>query len=105
MTNLSSEEGVIAQTSELYRPAKKTVISVSRTRGAVVTTLLLGCISIVLYLLLFIYSDELPVLAASTRAGNKLYALAPLLIALIFSFVHGAFTGRFWDLLGLKAKK
>jgi hypothetical protein len=24
---------------------------------------------------------------------------------MVFSLVHGAFTGHFWDLLGLRAKK
>jgi hypothetical protein len=75
------------------------------TRGALLATILLGGLSSGLYLLLFIYSDTLPELAAATREGSSFYALVPLAIALVFSFVHGAFTGRFWDLLGLKARK
>jgi hypothetical protein len=67
--------------------------------------LVLGTASAGLYLLLFLFSDRLPDLAAATRQGEKLYALVPLIIAMVFSFVHGAFTGHFWDLLGLRAKK
>jgi hypothetical protein len=71
----------------------------------VFATLVLGGASASLYYLLFLFSDTLPELAAATRQGSALYALVPLVIALVFSFVHGAFTGHFWDLLGLKAKK
>jgi hypothetical protein len=77
-----------------------------RSPRALVLTLVLGLASAGLYLLLFIFSDKLPELAAINRQGeHKLYALIPIGIALVFSFVHGAFTGHFWDLLGLRAKK
>ncbi|HSH30583.1 MAG TPA: hypothetical protein VK971_11790 [Thiohalobacter sp.] len=72
---------------------------------ALAVALLLGAVSAGLYFLLFTYSDTLVELAARTRQGEKLYALVPLAVALVFSFVHGAFTGRFWELLGLRAKK
>ena len=76
-----------------------------RSSRALVLTLVLGAMSAVLYLLLFLYSDRLTELAQLTRAGDKLYALVPLVVAMVFSLVHGAFTGHFWDLLGLRAKK
>lgn len=63
-------------------------------------TLALGVVSLLLYILLFAYEGE--VLKAST-AGGWSFAI-PILIAFLFSFVHGAFTGGFWDMLGLKAK-
>jgi hypothetical protein len=72
---------------------------------ALATTLILGAASAILYLLLFIFADPLLDLARRTQEGHKLYALVPIAIAMVFSFVHGAFTGHFWDLLGLKAKK
>jgi hypothetical protein len=72
---------------------------------ALATTLILGVASAALYALLFLFADELVELAHLTREGNKLYALIPLAIAMVFSLVHGAFTGYFWDLLGLRAKK
>jgi hypothetical protein len=76
-----------------------------RSSRALVLTLVLGAGSAVLYLLLFLYSDRLTELARLTREGDKLYALVPLAVAMVFSLVHGAFTGHFWDLLGLRAKK
>jgi hypothetical protein len=79
--------------------------SPGRSSRALVLTLVLGAASAVLYLLLFLYSDRLTELARLTREGDKLYALVPLAVAMVFSLVHGAFTGHFWDLLGLRAKK
>jgi hypothetical protein len=72
---------------------------------ALVATLSLGAASLVLYLLLFVFADRLTEIAHLTRDGHALYALVPLAIAMVFSFVHGAFTGHFWDVLGLRAKK
>ena len=72
---------------------------------ALVVTLVLGAASAALYLVLYLFSDTLSELAAATRAGEKIYALVPLAVAMVFSLVHGAFTGHFWDLLGLRAKK
>lgn len=75
-------------------------------RGRVlVSTVGYGVLSTVLYVLLFMYSEQLNALAEATRNGDKIYALVPLVIAIVFSLVHGAFTGYFWELLGLKAKK
>jgi hypothetical protein len=72
---------------------------------ALVVTLVLGAASAALYFVLYLFSDTLSELAAATRAGEKIYALVPLAVAMVFSLVHGAFTGHFWDLLGLRAKK
>lgn len=84
-------------------------MSVSSTAGrsprALVLTLVLGAASAGLYALLYLFSNTITELAALTRQGEKLYALVPLVIAMVFSLVHGAFTGHFWDLLGLRAKK
>jgi peptidoglycan/LPS O-acetylase OafA/YrhL len=73
-----------------------------RARLAVVA---LGALSLTLYLLLFRYSDSLLALARAARAGEKLYAVAPIAIALVFSLAHGAFTAHFWDALGLRPRK
>lgn len=88
----------------MSRTATHTEMSAARIR-ALVLVVGLGTLSLVLYLLLFQFSDRLTEMAAATREGAKLYALVPIAIAMIFSFVHGAFTGHFWDLLGLRAKK
>lgn len=39
------------------------------------------------------------------QEGHWYYVLIPIVIAFIMSYVHGAFTGLFWDTVGLKAKK
>jgi len=75
------------------------------SRRALAVTLVMGAASASLYLLLYLFADMLPTLAELTRRGEKLYALVPIVIAMVFSLVHGAFTGHFWDLLGLRAKK
>ncbi|HSJ48115.1 MAG TPA: hypothetical protein VLA26_04640 [Gammaproteobacteria bacterium] len=64
----------------------------------------LGLASISLYVLLKLFSPELVQLAQATHAGNKGLFFVPILLALVFSFVHGAFTSHFWDVLGVKAK-
>jgi hypothetical protein len=58
-----------------------------------------GALSGLLYMLLFLYARE--VLAASSRTDG-LFFLVPIAIALVFSFVHGAFTGYFWQALGVR---
>ena len=37
--------------------------------------------------------------------GSWWYVLAPIALAFALSYTHGLFTGLFWDLVGLKAKK
>jgi hypothetical protein len=61
----------------------------------------LGAGSLALYLCLFL--AERTILEVSSRGGW--YFVVPVLIAFLFSFVHGSFTGRFWEALGIKAKK
>lgn len=80
--------------------------TVTRSPRALVLTLVLGASSAGLYFLLFLFSDELTLLASRNRDGHhRVYAFIPLAVALVFSLVHGAFTGHFWDLLGFRAKK
>jgi len=98
-------------------------------------TLLWGMISTALFGFLFQYFDEFSRLAHHTVdacvvqngmktdyyvkttqelcakkggtlvAGTWWYVFAPIAMALALSYSHGMFTGLFWDLLGLKAKK
>ena len=65
---------------------------------------LLGSLSVALYALLYQFSNELVEMASMTRQGNKGFFLIPILLAFVFSVVHGGFTGHFWDLLGFKPK-
>lgn len=67
---------------------------------ALIQTVSLGILSIMLYFLLYYFSD--PILFWSKQGGW--FSLVPVIIAFLFSLVHGAFTGHFWDLLGVKAK-
>jgi hypothetical protein len=71
-------------------------------RESVAKAIAYGVASVALYVLLFIYADETVELARRTREGEHWLFLVPIAIAFAFSFVHGAFTGYFWDALGLK---
>jgi len=61
-----------------------------------------GAASLALYALLFLYAEETVELARRTREGEKIWFLVPIVIAFAFSLVHGAFTGAFWDAIGLR---
>lgn len=63
--------------------------------------LALGALTVGLYLGLFM--NEAFVLEVTRR--GQWWFLVPVAIAFLFSFVHGAFTGLFWDVLGIKARK
>jgi hypothetical protein len=57
-----------------------------------------GC----LYLLLYLYRDE--ILATWTRTDGW-YPALPIVTVFVFSMAHGAFTAYFWDVLGVRAKR
>ena len=67
-------------------------------------TLLTGALSVLLYFLLYEFQGDIVRLADATRHGAKIDFIVPIVIALVFSLVHGSFTERFWGLLGLKPK-
>jgi uncharacterized integral membrane protein len=60
-----------------------------------------GIFSIALFTALFTNQDL--VSSAFTRGGW--YAFLPIGTALLFSFVHGSFTGHFWTVMGIEAAK
>ena len=62
---------------------------------------LTGATTAALYALLFGYEKQ--VMASFTRTDGW-YPLLPVLTALVFSLSHGAFTGYFWDVLGVKPR-
>ncbi len=68
---------------------------------ALVPAILWGIMSVVLYAALYYF--EQPILEASAKGGW--YFIVPVVIAFIFSGVHGNFTGYFWESLGVRAKK
>ena len=69
-------------------------------KRAVQRTLIYGVISVTLYTLLYLYEE--PILEHSKEGGWNFYI--PMVIAFVFSIVHGNFTGQFWDMFGIKAK-
>lgn len=75
----------------------------STNKRPMLQTLLYGCASIALYMLLFIYSEQLVNWAYETKSGHKLLFIVPVAIAFVFSYFHGAFTGYFWETIGLRA--
>ena len=62
----------------------------------------LGLASLTLYILLFRYEGLITHFAALARQGQGVYFLLPVLIALLFSLVHGAFTSYFWNAMGIQ---
>lgn len=73
------------------------------SRGSLAKAVAYGVVSAVLYVLLFVYADETVEIARRTREGERWLFVVPIAIAFVFSFVHGAFTGYFWDAIGFKA--
>ncbi len=64
-----------------------------------------GVASLLLFVSIFAFADELVEMARRTRQGEKIYFLVPISVAFLVSFVHGAFTHHFWETLGLKPAK
>jgi hypothetical protein len=60
-----------------------------------------GALSITLYALLYAFEAE--IMAYFTRTDG-LYFLLPIAAAFAFSLAHGAFTGYFWDVIGIQGK-
>ena len=71
----------------------------------IAATLLYGIASLVLYTLLLLNSDLFVDWAERTIKGEKSLFLIPVVVAFVFSYFHGHFTGHFWETLGLRAAK
>jgi len=69
-----------------------------------IQAILLGTITAVLYFLLYYFEDSLLERSRGFEEDGW-YFLTPIIIALIFSAVHGVFTSHFWELLGIRARK
>ena len=68
---------------------------------ALARTVALGMGSAALYAALYLLAGQ--IVERSAQGGWTF--VIPVAIAFLFSMVHGAFTGHFWDVLGFKAKK
>ena len=62
---------------------------------------LMGIFSVALYAVLLAKQDL--VSDYFTRGG--IFAFLPIAAAFLFSLIHGSFTGHFWTVLGIEAKK
>lgn len=71
----------------------------------IAATLIYGLASLALYTLLLLNSDLFVDWAQRTKAGEKWLFLIPVVVAFVFSYFHGQFTGHFWESLGLRAAK
>jgi hypothetical protein len=71
-------------------------------RYPTVSTLLFGAASLALYALLLTNSGLLIELAERTRNGESRFFLVPVSVAFVFSYIHGTFTGQFWDRIGVR---
>lgn len=69
--------------------------------GFIIKTVVYGLLSGLLYILLYEYSEV--IMEYSMR--KRYYVIIPVLIAFVFSFIHGSFTSYFWEALGIRAKK
>ena len=67
----------------------------------VVAMIVMGIISLALYTTLLMKQDVIN----STFAQGGWYAFLPIIVAFVFSYFHGGFTGHFWTVLGVEAAK
>ena len=75
--------------------------SEKRKRSAGIKVVVMGLLSISLYVLLLAEQD-----AINDYFGRGgLFAFLPILTAFIFSLVHGSFTGNFWSFFGMHPKQ
>lgn len=96
----------LPQASEEPAPVALSVVRRRRPlRPAAKVAIGFGALSAVLYSLLYLFGDDIRHWAELTSQGDKAYFLAPIGIAFVFSLVHGLFTDRFWEALGLTAKR
>ncbi len=72
------------------------------TTKPIAAMIITGLLSAVLYALIYLY--EADILRTFTRS-DELYWLLPVITAFVFSFVHGAFTGYFWEVLGVRPRR
>lgn len=61
-----------------------------------------GIISGALYLALYLFHRE--IMTTFTRTDGW-YPALPVITAFVFSFAHGAFTGYFWEVLGVSGER
>ncbi|MDD5329814.1 MAG: hypothetical protein PHX38_07405 [Sulfuricella sp.] len=73
----------------------------TQPRSQLARTAIMGAVTLALYIALFAFEEHVLKLTAQ----GKWSFVIPIAIAFAISYFHGAFTGGFWDALGVKAKK
>jgi len=63
--------------------------------------IIMGIVSTALYVALLLNQD----IINNTFGKGGMYAFFPIITAFVFSYFHGAFTGSFWTVMGVEAKK
>ena len=76
-------------------------MSIDVNRPQLIRLGLFGMATALLYAGLFLFED---VIVGSTQHGHWSFVI-PIALAFVFSFFHGAFTGGFWDILGIRANQ
>jgi len=76
-----------------------------RARSRLGPVTIYGVLSAMLYYGLYHYGADIRHLAEETNQGSKTFFWVPIIIAFVFSAIHGPFTDRFWESVGLTAKR
>lgn len=71
------------------------------TRPKLLRLAVFGFATFLLYAALFLFEDSI---VGSTREGHWAFVI-PIALAFVVSYFHGAFTGGFWDALGIRANQ
>jgi hypothetical protein len=85
--------------------ARHRALERSTPTAGTVKLFFLAVASVALYSLLYLYAGDLITIERRVHDGEKMMFYVPVVIAFVFSLIHGAFTGLFWDALGLKPRK
>ncbi|QWR76642.1 hypothetical protein [Candidatus Magnetomonas plexicatena] len=70
-------------------------------KGGVMKFMIYALLSCSLYAYLLV--EQKTIIGYFSKGG--FYALLPVATAFLFSIVHGGFTGEFWTVIGIEAKK
>jgi len=78
--------------------------NMEKKKKLLIETVVLGIVSAGLYFSLYYFEDTIMMWSKGYKESGWLF-LTPLVVAFIFSAVHGTFTSHFWEFFGIKAKK
>ncbi|WP_139134860.1 hypothetical protein [Magnetovibrio blakemorei] len=90
---------------DLPQKRRRSLRNLFKLRTHTKATLGMGLLSMILYYGLYTFNADIRHIAEMTNQGDKTYFLLPIAIAFLFSVVHGIFTDKFWEALGLRAKR